>query len=355
MRASCRTPLRPQVATAHQDLPVSKSPPPGQCVCQTLALRTQGWFEAALLSIVLALAAPAAFAQAKPGLSLETGFAPAQDLTVWPLDISQGYPFVRGQVGGVTGVFLLDTGTPWGLLLNRARVDLPDTTFVLKATAGSGQSFDVVRASRMLPLVLHGQTWTEVQGVHAGDLGFVERGTGIGPLLGFIGANFFSNTALTLDYARRVAVIRRVQPETGAPLAALPAELAGGTVVASVRYRGDSASFPLFDALLGVTPVRVMLDSGNQAATLDAGWLADMHRAGAAHPFSRIGNETTYRTLPLQIGGMRVPLNEVVASDQPTKVAGEPDPHLLRVGFALLNRFGVTWNYRLQTLSFFTP
>ena len=58
MRASCRTPLRPQVATAHQDLPVSKSPPPGHCVCQTLALRTQGWFEAALLSIA---ARPPAF------------------------------------------------------------------------------------------------------------------------------------------------------------------------------------------------------------------------------------------------------------------------------------------------------
>ena len=227
-------------------------------------MRLPSWIRAALLGAALALVSAAATAQSKGGLSFETGFAPAQDLTVWPLDISQGYPLVRGQVGDVKGVFLLDTGTPWGLLLNRARVDLPESTFVLTARADSGQTFDVVRAPRMPPLVLHDQTWSQVQGVHAGDLSFLEKGTGIGPVLGFIGANFFSGTALTLDYARRVAVIRRVQADTGVPLAALPSEMSGGTLVAWVRYRGDSPALPLFDAMLGPTPVRVMLDSGNR-------------------------------------------------------------------------------------------
>jgi hypothetical protein len=98
---------------------------------------------------------------------------------------------------------MLDTGTPWGLLLNGARVPLPDATFVPNAKAGSGQAFDVVRATGMPPLVLHHQTWPQVHSVHACDLSFLEQGTGIGPFLGFIGANFFADTALTLDQARR--------------------------------------------------------------------------------------------------------------------------------------------------------
>lgn len=188
-------------------------------------MRLHPFIREALLGAALALATASASAQTKNSLTFETGFAPAQDLTVWPLDISQGYPLVRGQVGSVKGVFMLDTGTPWGLLLNRARVDLPDTRFVLNAKTGSGQTFEVVRATAMPPVVLHGQAWTQVASVHAADLSFLEQGTGIGPFLGFIGANFFADTVLTLDYARRVAVIRRVQADTGAPLAALPPEL----------------------------------------------------------------------------------------------------------------------------------
>lgn len=301
----------------------------------------------ALLLLIWGLVSPV---QAKEGPGLESGFAPKQDLTVWPLDISQGYPFVRGQVGSVKGVFMLDTGTPWGLLLNRKRVELPNTTFVLTAKAGSGQTFDVVRAKGMPPVVLNGQSWHQVQGVHAGDLDFFEKGTGIGPFLGFIGANFFADTVLTLDYARCVAVIRRVHTETGSPLIELPQAMSGDTVMATIQYRGDSPAFPLFDALVGTTPVRVMLDSGNPSATVDAHWLEALRGTGAAKPFSRMD---ALRTSPIQIGALEVPMLDVMASDEPLKVAGQPDPQLVKIGFTLLNRFGVTWNYRLRTMSFF--
>ena len=307
------------------------------------------------VALALAFASVAAFGQRPGGLPLETGFAPTQDLTVWPLQISQGYPMVRGQVGDVAGYFMLDTGTPWGLLLNRGRVTLPDTRFVLTATSGSGQSFEVVQAAQMPPVVLHGQTWAQVRSVQAADLGFFERGTGIGPFLGFIGANFLADTVLPLDYARRVAVIRRVRPDTGAPLAELPPGMSGGPVLATVAYRGDAPSFPVFDALVGATPVRVMLDSGNPGATFDAGWLAELRSAGAAQAFSQIDAETTYRTVPLQIGALTVPMQDAVASDEPLKVAGQAEPRLVKLGYTLLNRYGVTWNYRLQTMSFFAP
>jgi len=309
---------------------------------------------AALLGAWLALGTATALAQTKTGPSLESGFAPGQDVTVWPLDISQGYPLVRGQVGDVKGVFMLDTGTPWGLLLNRARVQLPDANFVLSGNTGSGEKLDVFKSARMPVLQLHGHAWRQVHDVHAADLAFFEQGTGIGPFLGFIGANFFANTALTLDYARRVAVIRKVQAKSGAPLVSLPPEFASDRQVASVHYRGDNPAFPVFDALFGVTPVRVMLDSGNQGISLNVAWLSELRTAGAAQPFSHVEAVTTYRAMPLHIAALTVPTVDIVASVEPSKVAGKPDPQLVRIGFPLLNRFGVTWNYQLQTLSFFT-
>ena len=310
---------------------------------------------AALLGVCLLLSALTANAQTKAGLSLETGFVPAHNLTVWPLDISQGYPLVRGQVGNVKGVFMLDTGTPWGLLLNRARVPLSDARYLLSGSTASGEKLEVFRAGRMPVLRLHGQAWRQVHGVQAADLAFFEQGTGIGPFLGFIGANFFADTALTLDYARRVAVIRKVQVQTGVPLLELPSEFAGDTVIASVQYRGDNPAFPVFDALLGTTPVRVMLDSGNPGVTLDADWLTELRAAGTALPFSPVKAATTYRAMPLNIAALVVPTLGISASIEPIKVAGQPDPRLIKIGFPLLSHVGVTWNYRLQTMSFFTP
>jgi len=129
----------------------------------------------------------------------------------------------------------------------------------------------------------------QVRDVHSADLSFIEQGTGMGPYLGFIGANFLKDSALTLDYARRVAVLQRLRHDTGVPMMARPTHRTGGTVVASVRYRGTSPNFPVFDATLGGTPVRVMLDSGNPGASIDRAWLATLQASGAGYAIQFYG------------------------------------------------------------------
>lgn len=304
---------------------------------------------------LLAVLQPVWSAPGKAGLAFEEGFSPNQDLTVWPLEIAHGYPLVRAQVGDVKGMFLLDTGTPWGLLLNSARVKLPDATPALTGNAGSGQALKISRSTHMPAISIQGQSWTQVRNVHSADLSFIEQGTGMGPYLGFIGANFLKDSALTLDYARRVAFVQRLHPDTSAPLAALPAAQSGGTRVASVFYRAERPSFPVFDASLGGKPVRVMLDSGNPGASIDTTWLATLREAGVAAPFSLMNTQVTYHTGTLLLGGVTLPLEDVSAYDAVAVVAGQADHELLRIGYSLLKRWGVTWNYRLQSMTFFTP
>ena len=308
-----------------------------------------------LLSGFLMLMSSAGAAPSSAGLQLEEGFAPTQDLTVWPLQIVQGYPLLRAQVGQVQGVLMLDTGTPWGLLLNSARLPMPERSFVLRASAGSGQAFDVYRASTMPALSIHGQTWTQIKGVHTADLAFIEQGTAIGTFLGFVGANFLKDAALTLDYARRVALITRLAPDSGAPLAEPPADLRPAAALAVLHYRATQASFPVFDATLGGLPVRVMLDTGNPGAALDSAWLAELKQAGAATGFSTLEAGRTYRLPPLQLGSFSVPVEDATGYATPVTLDGQIDRQLLKIGYSLLKRVGVVWNYRLQTMTFFTP
>ena len=308
-----------------------------------------------LAACLLALAPSVWAAQAKAGLALEAGFTPTQDLPVWPLQSAHGYPLVRAQVGEVQGVFMLDTGTPWGLLLNSARVKLPDATPVVSGSAGSGQKLEISRSSHMPPIQIHGQNWAQVRDVHSADLAFIEQGTGMGPYLGFIGANFFKDSALTLDYARRVAFVQRLHPDNGTPLAALPAAQSGGTTVASLHYRGAQPNTPVLDAMLSNTAVRVMLDSGNPGANIDRAWLATLQAAGSATPFSQMDGNTTYRISPLLLGGAALALEDIARYEVPVMINGQPDPQLVKIGYSLLKHLGVTWNYRLQTMTFFMP
>lgn len=298
---------------------------------------------------------PAWAAPAKTTLTFEAGFETQQDLTVWPLEIARGYPLVRAQVGEVLGVFILDTGTPWGLLLNSGRIRLADATWVLGGRAGSGQPLVVYRASQMPSLQIHGQSWTQVRNVHSADLSFVEQGTGLGPFLGFIGANFLKNTALTLDYARRVALVQRLHPDSGAPLVALPAAQSGGTPLTSVSYRAEQPNLPQFDASLSGKPVRVMLDSGNSGVSVDLRWLAELQATGAAQAFSLIGDKPSFQLPALKIGNLEVPLLDVTPFQTSSATDGQTAPPLIKIGFGLLKHLGVTWNYRLQTMTFFTP
>ena len=316
--------------------------------------RLQKWLTGVAIGL-LTLLLPVWAQPTQAGPLLEEGFLPTQDLTVWPLQIAYGYPLVRAQVGDVQGVFMLDTGTPWGLLLNSARIKLPDATPMIKGSAGSGQKLEIFRSSQMPLLQIHGQSWAHVRGVQSADLSFIEQGTGMASYLGFIGANFFKDSALTLDYARRVAFVQRLHPDTGAPLLSLPAAQSGGTRLASVAYRAERPSFPILDASLGGKPVRVMLDSGNPGASISSTWLATLLKDGAAQPFSLIGTQTSYRISPLQVGGASLPLDDVSANDSVPVVAGQPDQELIKIGYSLLKHWGVIWNYRLQSMTFFTP
>lgn len=287
-------------------------------------------------------------------LPMETGFEPQTAVTVWPLKISEGYPLVHASVGGVTGVLLFDTGTPWGLLLNRARVKLPDSSFVLRAQAGSGQAFDVFRSSAMPPLHIHGQTWADVAQVHSADMGFIEDGTDLGPLLGFVGAHFVKDSELTLDYARQLLVVRQTDSATGKPLGELPSALQPGQTLATHTYQG-SHSFPLFDTTLNGQAVRVMLDSGNPSASITAPWLTHEMQAKRVTLFGQSQGQPTHRLGQLRIGPRDFPLNNATSYTPSPQVNGQPDDKVVKVGFALLNQLGVRWNHRLRSMDFFVP
>jgi hypothetical protein len=312
------------------------------------------WIPVALALLALTLASPPA--RCGQPLVMEAGFAPKSDLTLWRLDLMQGYPMVRGRIGEVNGFFLVDTGTPWGLLLNSAHIELQDAEFVLAATAGSGQRFDVFRVARLPTLTVQEEHWPDITRVNAGDLSFFERGTGITPLLGFVGAHFFEGSEITIDYPRRRVAIRTIDPESGLPRAAHPADDAPGELWAETRFRGEAANAPLFDAELAGSPVQVMLDTGNPGASLPAARLQSHIDAGDAQAFSKLDETASYRIEFLKLGDHRFVVDDVIGHGPAHSPADAPEPApLLKIGHSLFKQTVVRWNYATRRLQFHAP
>ena len=283
------------------------------------------------------------------------GFQPLTDITIWPIEIVQGHPYIRGSIGNISGVFLVDTGTPWGILVNTARIKLANLQPSIEGFAGSGQKLKFfISEDRLAPVKIYDQTWHEVRSLTASDFGFIEEAGEVSSLLGLIGADFFKNTQIDFDYNRRVMIIRRLNQANNQPIAPLPEWYAVGKTIATLPYTG-TPSFPLIDLNIADIPIKLMLDSGNGGASASSLLINQLLENGSASLFSQLQGKSQYLFSSLKIGDRPVFIEDVTPNPELPATGKQEDPYVVKVGFSLFKQFPIAWNYGNQTITFFAP
>lgn len=283
------------------------------------------------------------------------GFAPKGDVTVWPLQIINCYPFVRGTVGNTAGVFMLDTGWGDSLGLNRERVELTETKAAGEMVAGSGQRMANVVADRIDPLRIGEETWEGLHSVQGSALGFVEKGIGTPPFLGFIGMGFFENCEMALDYDRQVAVFRKLG--TKSPANPSPEGQPWGKPLATLRYttRPGLDNVPLFGAKLGGRPVRLTIDTGTNVAILPEALFREFEAEKRTSEFRNVGGQRTFQVNELEVGGLSFPLQWAIGRANVSSAPVGPGAPLVLVGYPLFQQFRTVWNFRDKTVALYPP
>jgi hypothetical protein len=114
--------------------------------------------------------------------------------------LRDGFILVDGEIDRRTGVFMLDTGTPFPFLVNRDYVHLPPGTEFARGSASSGQPIVIqthhgVRSVR----IARAYTFIDPETVYSGGFGFVAEEV-YPRLLGFVGWGLLKNYTFTLDY-----------------------------------------------------------------------------------------------------------------------------------------------------------
>ncbi len=174
------------------------------------------------------------------------------DVVTMPITMVREFPFVEGEIAGVRGKFMLDTGMRDAIVVNDHRVPIAGGTTIGTGHFGSVQSYEVRLHSKVREVSVAGRRYPVVTQVRSQDARMLEKITP--DFLGWVGYDFFSRYALKLDYRHLRATFYNDGGERF---------LAGETVVAVLPFETRKLpNIPVMRARIGRMNVIATLDTG---------------------------------------------------------------------------------------------
>jgi hypothetical protein len=125
------------------------------------------------------------------------------DVAVFPITIVNAFPFISGEVNGIKGKFMFDTGNQNALEINENMVKLARKKEEGRGKVGSGQEFKISINDTIAEVKLaNGFTYHNLLKIRSGNFDFLQNF--ITPdCIGYIGYDFFKGYLVKLDYLRR--------------------------------------------------------------------------------------------------------------------------------------------------------
>lgn len=135
--------------------------------------------------------------------AIQNEFRLTGDSISFPLTIVNSYPFISGEVNGVKGKFMFDTGHREALSINNNIVPLTSQSEIGGGSTGSGQKFKRYTNNTIDEvLLINGLHFENLKQTPSANYDFLQNG--ITPdYIGFIGHNFFNGYLFKLDYTKR--------------------------------------------------------------------------------------------------------------------------------------------------------
>ncbi|UTN03535.1 hypothetical protein L0669_19635 [Flavobacterium bizetiae] len=137
----------------------------------------------------------------------EKNFVPTEDIVVFPITLINAFPFISGEVNGVKGKFMFDTGNQNALDINDNLVQLTQKKEKGSGQVGSGQKFKANINDTIAEVKLaDGSVYKNLVNIKSGNYDFLQNA--ITPdCIGYIGHNFFKGYLVKLDYLRRKIIL----------------------------------------------------------------------------------------------------------------------------------------------------
>lgn len=266
---------------------------------------------------------------------------------VLPIVMVREFPFVEGEVAGVRGKLMLDTGMQEALVINDHRVPLVGGTRTGTGFFGSGQTFDIRRHAAVDGIRIGRLHVARASNVQSQDARMLEKITP--DFLGWIGYGFFKDYALKMDYRRSEATFYKEGPRR---------YLQGEKVIAVLAFETRKLpNHPLLKAKIGGVDAIVSLDTGMDGALMisnarKAQLIADGHLKPAMEPDEydlasvRVADAITIDLPALEVGEGPSPAAKSIGISEDTE---------LELGYAFLKQYKTVWDFRKKRLYLLAP
>lgn len=278
-----------------------------------------------------ALAAPAKTVDLLPA---------GQDHVTLAGQITKGYLFLSGKIRGQTGALMLDTGTPFPLLLNNHAIPLELNHYLSTGKAGSGQQIVLYRHDDAGPVTIAGLPEQNFGPLNSANLGFINAADGIRPdFLGFAGLPLLREHEFILDFQTGTVEIYRTDNH-GAPLVphSIPAD-----IVATIDFKYAGSGLPKTTFHIGDIQLEARFDSGSPGVlTLTRPTQQALEHSGT---LQKHGQNYTLNGLAYQ--------GIALTTETPSLVSGDKDS--INLGYNLLRHYRSVWNFKRQTIVLLKP
>ncbi len=261
---------------------------------------------------------------------------------VLPMVMVREFPFVEGQIGGVKGKFLLDTGMQDALVINDHRVPLHGGQKIGTGFFGSGQTYDVRLHEAVDDIRVGNIRVPRVSAVRSQDARMLERITP--DFIGWIGYDFFASHALKMDYRRSRATFYKEGSKR---------YLQGEKVIAVLPFETRKLpNHPLLPAQIGDMEAIVSLDTG-----MDGDLSLPKHkklRLVAGGHLRATGDPDNYDVARVRIADkIDIALSSLDVEEGPSPAAksiGITEDVEFSLGYIFLRQYKTVWDFRQKRL-----
>jgi len=293
----------------------------------------------ALTLLGVAMMGPGAQAQ-----SAEQAFHLRGEEVTLPFTLAKNIPFIEGEVNGVRGKLMFDTGARHALALNNRRVPLSGGTDAGSGLFGSGQTYAKLLHERVGPITVGDMTFESATQVQSQAAAQLERITP--DFLGWIGYDFFDGYAIKLDYDALQVTFYKDGPDVAARY------LEGETVVGVIPFETRLLpNNPMTSATLGSTSLELVFDTGQygmlfaEQAAIDRLMAEGRVKPAADDRIDVSGLVIGDNALTLDIN-----IDVMDRTFPPAAALDVHSPVVVSLGYAILSQYKTVWDYSAKRI-----
>jgi len=271
------------------------------------------------------------------------------DSVVFSITLVDAFPFISGEVNGLKGKFMFDTGNQSAIDINDNLVVLPKKTKSGSGIVGSGQSFSVNSNDTIAEVKFsNGVTYHNLLHIQSANYNFLQ---GITPdCIGYVGYDFFKGYLFKLDYLRRRITFYKNTEQRKASKDFLAGEKVLGVINFKIR---KLPNHPLVNVKIGKVELLGAFDTGQFGELQvedDAKQLLIAHSliipAGTDNEersLLKVNNIVIDGTFKTNLNGVE---SATLAGTGPVRKGLQiTEPNYISFGYRFLDQYKTVWDY----------